>query len=176
MKAASTSTILTLMLLPSTTTFARLLKGTKKDRDESITTSKDPTTTNTIIQRKTQFSTETTINNQPSPEELCSAFMIYDFLTRKMEREQPNDRANIDWSSACPPLQDLNPQLCPSGQYLVDICTEPYKVDLNPSVNYEYCQPLLAEIDNNDDFLDCVRACVRYVSRDRGDCCQFVCP
>ncbi len=113
----------------------------------------------------------------PSPEEMCSAFMIYDLITRKMERELPpeTDRVNIDWASACPPLQDLNPQLCPTGRYLNNICTEPYRVNLNPSVKYDYCQPLLANIIDDKDRLDCVRACVRYVSRDRGDCCQFKC-
>ena len=60
-------------------------------------------------------------HNGPSPQELCSAFMIYDFVTRKMQRESPIkeiDRNGIDWSSACPPLQHLNPELCPTGKYL----------------------------------------------------------
>mmetsp|Transcript_12534 Transcript_12534/g.27203 ORF Transcript_12534/g.27203 Transcript_12534/m.27203 type:complete len:174 (-) Transcript_12534:3105-3626(-) len=164
--------ILTLMLLP-TTAFAHL-KGTKQastTREKSITT-KEEYQTNRTINRKAQ-STESTANHGPSPEELCSAFMIYDFLTRKMQHESSN--YNIDWSSVCPPLQDLNPQLCPTGQYLLDICTEPYRVDLNPSVRYDYCEPLLARIDHEKDRLHCVRACIRYVSRERGDCCQFEC-
>ena len=103
--------------------------------------------------------------------------MIYDYLTRKMERDSPlqNDGTNIDWSSACPPLHDLNPHICPSGQYLDDICSSRYRIHLNPSVRYEYCKPLLGGIEDEEDRDDCVKACVRYVSRDRGDCCKFEC-
>mmetsp|Transcript_3080 Transcript_3080/g.5618 ORF Transcript_3080/g.5618 Transcript_3080/m.5618 type:complete len:167 (-) Transcript_3080:1574-2074(-) len=158
MKAASTT--LALMLFPGAT--AALRNGIKKSLGRSITTSNDdPAMTDA----------------PPSSEELCSAFMIYDFLTRRLQRERPvGDRVNIDWSSVCPILEDLNPQLCPTGHYLVDICTEPYKVELNPSVKNDYCMPLLSEIEKEKDFWHCVRACVRYVSRDRGDCCQFECP
>ena len=144
-----TNALILMLHLPSSN-LAQHLKGTRKTRALPI--------------------------SGPSPEEMCSAFMIYDFITRKMERELPDaDRVNIDWSSACPPLQDLNPELCPTGSYLNDICAEPYRVNLNPSVKYDYCEPLLANIADDKDRLDCVRACVKYVSRDRGNCCQFKC-
>lgn len=125
------------------------------------------------IQRKAQ---DTNVHNdEPSPHELCSAFMIYDFVTRKMERESTNGRGDIKWEAACPPLQPLNPQLCPKRRYRKNICNSSYRINLNNSIKYEYCKPLLKDIENDKDRTDCERACVKYVSRDRGDCCQFEC-
>ena len=107
-------------------------------------------------------------SNQPPPDQMCAAFMIYDFITRKMEPE-------VDWNAACQPLQILNEDICPSGIHLLNICTEPYKTDLNPSIRYDYCEPLFSSIHDKEDRIKCVRACVKYVSRDRGDCCKFEC-
>ena len=125
------------------------------------------------IQRKAQ---DTNVHNdEPSPHELCSAFMIYDFVTRKMERESTNGRGEINWKVVCSPLQPLNPQLCPKRRYRENICNSSYRIHLNNSIKYEYCKPLLKDIENDKDRTDCERACVKYVSRDRGDCCQFEC-
>ena len=87
------------------------------------------------IQRKAQ---DTNVHNdEPSPHELCSAFMIYDFVTRKMERESTNGRGDIKWEAACPPLQPLNPQLCPKRRYRKTICNSSYRINLNNSIKYE---------------------------------------
>ena len=114
--------------------------------------------------------------NHPAPptNELCSAFMIYDVLTRKLQRES---MLVVDWSSVCKPLaQYLSPELCPSGQYLENICNSTYKVvHLNPSVKHEYCQPLFEDIESKKVRKHCVGACINFVSRDRGDCCKFEC-
>mmetsp|Transcript_10352 Transcript_10352/g.22412 ORF Transcript_10352/g.22412 Transcript_10352/m.22412 type:complete len:192 (-) Transcript_10352:482-1057(-) len=187
----STNTILLWMLLPSNPpVLAQLLKGTKSSSTsyahdgEPIATETDPSAARG--QRKTRLfesepATATGVHSEPSPELLCSAFMIYDSITRRLERNRPiddggrNPSNSIDWSSACPPLHDLNPQLCPSGPHLENICTQPYGVDLTASVTYGYCQPLMEEIEDEENFLDCVRACTIYVSKDRGDCCQFQC-
>lgn len=185
------SIIFALAILRINSTFAHL-KGTNNARDESLdstTVDNSHNAAEAIQKELAHVSSAKTIainNNsrrrlrkykQPSPQELCSAYMIYDYLTRKMERDSPlqNDGTNIDWSSACPPLHDLNPHICPSGQYLDDICSSRYRIHLNPSVRYEYCKPLLGGIEDEEDRDDCVKACVRYVSRDRGDCCKFEC-
>ena len=160
-------------LLPSNA-LTRHLKGSKtKIRDEEFVD-----LAQAVMTRKSQANEVPTNSRSSSPEELCSAFMIYDFMTRKMQRERGanrEDRNDIYWSSACAPLESLNQQLCPTGQYLEDICTGPYRINLSPSVNYDYCKPLLANIENDKDRSDCTSACVKYVSRDRGDCCTFSC-
>ena len=88
-----------------------------------------------------------------------------------MQRKGPG----IDWKAACVPLQSLNKEICPSGQELQQICSKSYKTELNPSVRYEYCEPLFSTIGHSQDRVDCVRACVKYSSRDKGDCCEFKC-
>ena len=88
-------------------------------------------------------------HSAPPPDELCSAFMIYDVLTRKLQRES---MLVVDWSSVCKPLaQYLSSELCPSGQYLENICNSTYRVHLNPSVKHEYCQPLFEDIESKKD-------------------------
>ena len=58
---------------------------------------------------------------------------------------------------------------------LESIYTAPFKTDLNPSVLYDYCESIFKSIEDYGDRDNCVRACVKYTSRDRGDCCDFEC-
>ena len=47
--------------------------------------------------------------------------------------------------------------------------------DLNPAVNETYCQPLLESLPDGQFKEDCVLHCVNYISKARGDCCEFAC-
>ena len=47
--------------------------------------------------------------------------------------------------------------------------------ELNPAVNLTYCQPLVEKLDDEEDKEKCILACVNYISKRRGDCCDFAC-
>ena len=104
---------------------------------------------------------------------VCEVFTSYVSIAREFHR---NADGSINWTNACLDADPQGEDICPSGFALQEICTLPLQTDLNPSVKIEYCEPLFGPFSNETDvFNDCVNGCVNYVSRARGDCCDFVC-
>ncbi len=119
----------------------------------------------------TQIETTTLV----PPDQICAAYMLFDSISKLMEK---NDH-NFKWSDACAPFEALNYQICPQGDYLRDVCLEPhYGINMNHSDRYEYyCKPIFnVGIAEGKDRDDCIRACLKYISRGKGDCCKFECP
>lgn len=101
---------------------------------------------------------------------MCKAWQVFDNMIR------PNHKGPdvFDWPSVCDEFEPLDELLCPSSKSVDTICKH-RNPQLNPAVNHTYCHSLLEDMDEGDVKDDCLLACVNYVSKDRGDCCDIAC-
>mmetsp|Transcript_7324 Transcript_7324/g.9971 ORF Transcript_7324/g.9971 Transcript_7324/m.9971 type:complete len:159 (-) Transcript_7324:313-789(-) len=84
-------------------------------------------------------------------------------------------KSEVGLHAACPLFDHMDETLCPNEEVVQDICSPPYLPHLNPAVKFEHCKPLFEEMSDVERKAQCVRYCINYVSKDRGDCCEFEC-
>ena len=110
-------------------------------------------------------------------ERLCRIFQSYHFTVKLVNKLQEPPVPGQPWKVPCEAFYGLDDQLCPHEDDLGAICSHS-KPHSNRAVKVRYCQDLFDEIDevsNDTSGNDCVQYCVNYVSKSRGDCCDFEC-
>lgn len=110
-----------------------------------------------------------------SVETLCSIWQVFDNTVRFHQSSgSGRDLSGLDWTSMCDEFDAVDDLLCPSPEIVEKICQHA-NPDRNPAVNATYCQPLLEDMKDGAMKEKCILHCVSYVSKIRGDCCNFEC-
>jgi hypothetical protein len=107
-------------------------------------------------------------NDDSELQAICVMFNDYQDL---------KDSNDID---ACEPFNRQSDLLCPSPYEGGNICDVAAlnQTSLLPSINENYCVPLLDELYRqlSVGIVDtCINSCVHYLSPEHGDCCDFGC-
>jgi len=162
MKLTTTATTLLLLSLHDLSSGARPVRGSAKNLDDTISPAR-------VLSGKGGKGGKGG-GKCKDLETMCTMWQVF-ANTVRYNHVGPDRFA---WWDACDEFEPFDEYLCPSESGVATICQDKCP-DLNPAVNYTYCQPLLEELPEGQFKKDCIAHCVNYISKARGDCCEFQC-
>ncbi|CAB9499727.1 expressed unknown protein [Seminavis robusta] len=109
--------------------------------------------------------------NKPTlePDTICNVLQVFDNMGRGENRD-----GALNWPRLCDDFESVDPYLCPSGSEIDAICSH-INPQLNQATKIHYCSPLFDDLPDGAGKDKCVRICINYVSKNRGNCCGFDC-
>eukprot|EP00957_Ditylum_brightwellii_P007785 589478-Ditylum_brightwellii.AAC.1 len=76
--------------------------------------------------------------------------------------------------ATCSLFNTADKYLCPENEVL-NICSSPYRPHKNLVIKHDYWTSLFEDMICKERQDECIRYCINYVSKERGDCCDFEC-
>jgi hypothetical protein len=102
---------------------------------------------------------------------MCSMWQVYDNVVRfNRVGTMP-----FQWTEYCDEFDPMDYLLCPDQDTVDAICDYRFPY-LNPAVNETQCQPMVAALPEGEEKHTCLLNCVNFISKTKGDCCEFACP
>mmetsp|Transcript_21936 Transcript_21936/g.32306 ORF Transcript_21936/g.32306 Transcript_21936/m.32306 type:complete len:184 (-) Transcript_21936:265-816(-) len=118
---------------------------------------------------------------QVDPEFICDVLESFDkvgsdyFKTNRKGNYNERILKENRWRAVCSLFDTADEYVCPEEEALKDICSSTYKPHKNRAIKFDYCTPLFEDMIDAERQDECIRYCINYVSKERGDCCDFEC-